>query len=1730
MALPGTKAKRGYVLQRLTKLSTKFHQEVSLDEHAAHAYLQMLQTIKTDLDSTHEKFVNTLNIEDEILKESELYDARLDDIFDMELKVRKIINQSTVKSVPETSKSDKIKVKLPTLNLPTFSGGYAAFPAFKDLFTSAVIVREDLSDSQKLQFLKTTLSGDAEKIIKHFAPTDENFKPAWDLLVKRFDRKGALAAELINKFVDMPTIKAENENEASTQKLMIEGEEILRLLEVNNVGKDAWIIQLFLRKLGPKAVEWWARESTPEKQTVNHFIECITKFLDTLTITQSSSEKSTKTKKDPPATKKSTSCSTTSDVTQLKCPHCNADHSIYKCQKFFQLPVTERWERVKALKLCTNCLRTGHMNNKCVSHNVCRKCCQHHNTLLHRETAHTGFSRDVQNTSSASQISTASQVPTASQVSNVSQTLGNASASTVEETELSSACATATSRYKTRKMVLLPTAIIKIYDAKGREHFVRALLDSTSQDNFVTDKLCKRMGYRRQVISAIISGVNSATSSATQSVSMKIASRYNNFSENCNCIVVPKIVSNLPSHSLAKDSLKLPDNIVLADPWYGVAREVDILLGTSIFYQSIKPEQKSIADSSVILQDTQFGWTVVGQISSSTISESVNCFTLSLSSVCEINELKKLFEQFQSFDKVQLSSLPMSTEEKECEKLFQETTTQDPDGHYVVHYPINAKVNQLGNSYDIAVKRQRSLEYRLDMNPEHKTMYHDFMKDYEETSHMTLKKPEDYNPNQIQCFLPQHTVVRESSVTTKLRTVFDASAKTSTGISLNDCLKVGPNVQDSLHNILQRFRHELIPVVTDVKQMFRMIRVQEEFRQLQQIVYRPDKNKPLRIYELNTVTYGTSSAPFLAQRCIKKLVSDKGSQYPKAAAKMDQIYMDDFIGGSSSVEEAIELQRQLREMFATCGMQLRKWYSNHPDVMSAIQAEDSDAVISFDEDTIPSIRTLGIVWHPQTDTFHFDPIEVPEEVSKRIMLSITMRAFDPIGFIAPITIRGKLIVQKCFENILDWDEEPPDDLANDWTEYCKDIKNISQISLPRYNLHPDAKAYDLYAFSDASEAAFGACVYLRTEINDNEFISHLICAKTKVAPSKQKQTLARLELLGATLLAEIMETLPTALKLPIRDIKCFTDSMIVLHYIRSDDPKRWKTFVANRVAFINERIPFEHWSHITSAKNPADILSRGSSVADLAMNSLWWHGPESVISPSSEEEIDATDLEYSKKGLNTITLATRVEKNIFLEHLENSTTLRSTVRVLSLCMRYISNLKAKKANLPIDRGSLQPGELQNAKLLLAKFVQQETFDSAITALNNETSLPRKLQKLSPFLDQQGMIRVGGRLTNSEMDYSKKYPILLPTNHKFTKFVTQQAHMQAKHGGAQATLGILRQEFWPLRAMNVVNRIIRGCYGCYRLNPETYEQKMGALPSSRVQQARPFHNVSVDYCGPFHLKPLTRKSAPQKIHIAVFICHTTKGIHLEIIMDQSSEDFLKALDRFIATRGVPAEITSDNAKTFIGANNVLQHNAALQSRTSDRGIKWNFIPPRSPSFGGLHEAAVKSFKRRFKSCVGEQQLTYDEMSTLIKSIEACLNSRPITPLSTDPNDFEALTPAHFWNGQALTTLPEPDVREIKLNRLGRYQLICNIRQHFWYRWSTEYLHQLQQRSKWLSAQDSPQIGTFVIMRDTNSPPLQWKIGRISQLHPGADGLTRVVTIKTASGEYKRGISQICKFPY
>lgn len=1603
------------------------------------------------------------------------------------------IRDSTQTDRENSSIASSQTIPLPTVNLPTFSGRYEDWIEFSETFKSVIHENKTLSNIQKFTYLKSSLNGEAAQCIIAIKLSENNYDTAWQTLCERFENKRMIVRNHIKALCDLPQIfKDSRKSVRYMLDTILQHTRSLENLQIPVQHWDDILIYILSNKLDNATYNSW-NDYVPgmDLPTMEQFKKFLTRrcqFLET------NPSKPIVEKDDKRFTKKTFIVSSKS--TNIICSWCNKGHFINQCEEFIKLTISERITQAKSKQLCLNCLRKNHKTNECKS-SSCRKCNMKHNTLLHLN----------------------NQEP---------KNISEKSVDKSEDKRTALHCRTST-------QVLLSTAIVNIEDIWGNFHPARILLDNGSQVNFITKNLVEELYLEKTIVNSPVTGISGNPMKMRQEVTATFNSRTTAYRTSLNFLVIDKITDKIPLNAIhiTTTGIKIPGNIQLADPEFNKSKEIDVLIGAEIFYSLLSIGQIKLCDGKIILQKTCLGWLVTGKVATSSDARETSLCNLTINSID--NTMKK-FWQLENFE----SSKQLYTkEEQACEDIFVETVKRTTEGRFIVNLPLKLDSDYLGNSREIAEKRFLALERKLNYKPELKQQYSDFIHEYINLGHMHKTEENDGY------FLPHHGVVKESSLTTKLRVVFDASCKTTSGYSLNDILMVGPKLQEDLFSILCRFRTHQFVLSADITKMYRQIRINNEQTKLQRILWRDSPEEPLQTYELDTVTYGTASASFLAVRSMQHLAHEEAQNFPIGSRiVLQDFYMDDLLTGAKTFHEAKHLRNEVTTLLQLGGFELRKWTSNLRELVEDIPGSDENfQVLTWDKSS--TIKTLGLQWNPAQDFIEYSAPTTWRDgrVTKRSILSYIAQIFDPLGLMGPIIITAKIIIQRLWLLKLGWDESVPVDIHTNWTEFRKQLNEINLLKIPRKVIYTADSIIEFHGFCDSSEKAYGACIYITSRTNTGETTSRLLCAKSRVAPLK-KQSLPRLELCGATLLAELMDSLLKTICLTPAKISYYTDSTIVLAWIQSEENK-WKTFVANRVSEIQNLTNPNQWYHVKSNENPADVISRGISPSELKTSNLWWHGPNWIVdglSPKNTPVISLEELPEIKSQyiVNTVTVKTNnfgEDNTIFLKY----SSFNKLIAITALCLRFIRNCKVKK----LDRttGLIDINELNSAKERLVLKIQSEYFYEEIERLKKGSDLRKdsRLRFLYPFLDKSDILRVGGRLNNSNLTYDRKHPIILPPNNQFTNLIIECEHKRLLHAGNQSTLAALRQNYWIISGKGAVKRVLRQCITCFKANPKTIQPLMGDLPASRTLPARPFQRCGVDYCGPFMIKEGQRKNCKiTKTYAAIFVCFATKATHIELVRDLTTEAFLNTLRRFISRRGKPSDIYSDNATNFIGANTELKElHRQLTAQISDEtilktlssdNIQWHYIPARSPHFGGLWEAAVKSVKYHLRRIMGNIPLTYEETYSLLVQIEAILNSRPLTPLSDDPNDLSFLSPAHFLIGDSLMAIAEPNLCDLKVNHLSRWQHLQQMRQHFWNRWSKEYLSQLQTRAKWTKrATTTLEPGQLVLLKDDNLPPLQWKTGRIVEVHPGQDDIVRAATVQTTTGRSKRATNRLCVFP-
>ncbi|GFU81462.1 integrase catalytic domain-containing protein [Trichonephila clavipes] len=1129
--------------------------------------------------------------------------------------------------------------------------------------------------------------------------------------------------------------------------------------------------------------------------------------------------------------------------------------------------------------------------------------------------------------------------------------------------------------------------------------WVRCLLDVGSQSCLCARACAEKLQLKMEKINTMVSCVNDASMVVKNCVKTSVTNKAKTFESELMLLVVNKITGLIPNKVIDVD-VNASEFVPLANDKFNIPDRIDMLLGAEIFYELLKPGKFYCDNSRLVLQNTVFGYVVSGSVDQVTENR-VHC------GLIVDDDLNKTLKKFCEIEGVHIEP-KVDTEVSLCEDHFVRTQRRNCEGRYVVSMALNKDPSCLGNSKDIAIRRLNSLWKRLSRDFRYLCLYAEFLKEYEELGHLERVVESSEPPTHY--YIPHHGVLCPEKLTTKLRIVFNGSSPTTTGISLNDILLKG-EVKEDVFEKISRFRRHKFAFTTDIQKMYRQILINPDQQDLQRIIWKHGLDAEILTYRLKTVTYGLSNAPFLAIRTLRQLAKDEKSRFPLASETLlYDTYMDDIVSGAPDLETAQQLQSQLKDTLQSCGMNLHKWSSNSPELLNS--SLSSDAEHSFSTDIDLSVKTLVISWKPFEDCFVFKvSVSAKHIYTKREVLSVIAKLYDPLGFLGSVIAKGKVFLQQLWQCKLDWDDVLRNSIANEWREFVT-LKCIEEVKINRFIMADNNVRIVLQGFADASEAPYGTVVCLQCLLHNGAAKVSILASKSRAAPI-QVISIPRLELGACVSLAQLVKKIRSNLRLNISDIVLHTDSTIALAWLNTP-ANRLKTFLVNRVAKLQELTEGFQWNHVPSVLNPADLVSRGLRPCDLPNLRLWWHGPQFLEKGKlSSEETSLSPVKELKTG-------------------SSSDIITSSVCVSTNCVSSILST------------------------LLCK-------------------------------NSDGLLRVGGRLSNSEFPYVNKHPAILTGNHNLTVQILAHFHRKNLHTGASSLLHYVREKFWPLNGRSLCRKVVHECLVCFKSRHLVTSQLM--------------------------------------------------AIHIEIVSDLTSDAFIATLKRLFSRRGKCAKLYSDNGKTFVGANKELKRFLKLIKDSDDNlagflsaeGIEWKFILPRAPSFGGLWKASVKSIKYHLKRVVSGSNFTYEEFLTVCIQIQGILNSRPLCPLSSNSDDLNALTPAHLLIGRSMTSVVEPNLIELKENALKKWQRITRLVQLIWNKWHRCYLSELQQRNKWQFKKQNVKLGDLVVIIEDNMPTFKWPLGRSTEIYSGSDALIRVVKVKTQFGEYKRAISRVCLLP-
>ncbi|KAL5020965.1 hypothetical protein ScPMuIL_000120, partial [Solemya velum] len=1412
-----------------------------------------------------------------------------------------------------------------------------------------------------------------------------------------------------------------------------------------------------------------------------------------------------------------------------RCVIHNASHKPSDCLAFQKLPMDDKWKLLQENNLCFRCCNTDkHRRYMCKETVKCAECnSDRHVTAMHvdpqaRRPANHGGESSVLNSSS----------------------LANVTSKCTEICFPGKSCA---------KIVLVDVTNSTSPGKKLRSY---AILDEQSNKTLARKELFDAFDIQSQPENynmsscggKIIMSGRRGTGFCVEALDGNTVLHLPTVIE---CDEIPNNREEIPTPEVAMQYSHLQpiaDKMAPFDPY----SEILLLIGRDqmeahhVIEQTLGPSDKPYA------QKLRLGWVVVGETClgqahapTSTVSSmktylrpddrasimmpcesDIHIREVALPSVQDRGDLigHSVFRRTENDDDPGLS-----IEDKAFLECMDKHFATDDSGSWIAPLPFRASRPSLPNNRALALHRAKTLETSLKKDAAKKEHLFTFMETLLDSGH--AEKTPQLKQEDERWYLPLFGVYHPKKKD-RIRGVFDSSAQYN-GISLNDVLLSGPDLTNSLVGVLMRFRKECVGITADIQQMFYCFLVTPEHRDYLRFLWYEDNDfeKGLVDYRMRVHVFGNSPSPAVATYGLHKTAEEAEPIYGSDVTELVKrnFYVDDALTSQHTSNQAVKLLSKTQSALRDFGnLRLHKIASNSEEVLKAFPVTDLVEVKVGDENLQ---RSLGLIWDTQEDVFRFNLEIDTQPFTRRGVLSLVNSIFDPLGFIAPVTIQGKLLLRKFMSAGQDWDDPFQAKDKEEWESWKNSLTELKSFHIPRtyVDISPSqAVRRELHVFSDASESAIAAVAYMNVVLDDGTSKVGFVIGKSKVAPT-HGHTIPRLELCAALMAVEVAELCLKQLDLKINQLKFYTDSKVVLGYIQNEK-RRFYVYVTNRVERIRKSSHPDQWNYVPTHLNPADVGTRTLHAREL-QDSAWICGPtvflqRSTQTPQPAENFDLVDPEQDEEirpKANVTVLKTAVESSSLSDlgthRYERFSTWRKLIEAITLLKARLGGIKHKTVEA-----------FEISERFVIRTVQHEVYQPEIQCLRDGQNLPKKssILALDPFLDSHGLLRVDGRLRKmgDTTNVAVKHPLILPKRHHVSMLLVRHYHEEVKHMGRHLTEGALRSAgLWIIGGKRLISSMISKCVTCRKLRGKMQIQKMRDLPDDRLEPSPPFSHVGLDTFGPWPV--VTRKTrggqASSKRWAIIFTCLVTRAVHIEIVEEMSSSAFINALRRFIAIRGNVRVLRSDRGTNFVGATDSLRidsisvEDKPVKDFLYNTGTVWIFNPPHSSHMGGVWERMIKTTRRILDSMLLEMSgkaLTHDVLTTLMAEVSSIINARPLVPVSTDPESPQVLSPSTL-----LTMKSDHRVQSFTLKDVGvkdmykcQWKQVQYLADRFWCKWKKEYLSTLQTRVKWRQTCKNVMNGDVVLLRDNETHRNEWPMGVVVNAIPSKDMCVRKAEIR------------------
>ena len=1594
-------------------------------------------------------------------------ELELDVFLDMQLEVEEVLKsleppKQVGKGNDPEAERKTLDAKLIKLPITKYDGDPLKWLEFWEQFDIAVNSR-NLESVVKFSYLREYLSGKAAAVIRGIPIKAENYEVAVEKLKKEYGSDAKVRSAHIKAIRDIQQVQSVSNLPKLRQFYEVVATNYASLESLGYESHIMCLVEETIMKL-PRIARYEITKGDREwtKWGFKEFLERLWEYLRACEDIEPSfqPEKDTgkrESSKTYPVRPRPENATILSTTSRTRsCVYCNeTGHRSTECTKL-KTP-QERKTFLQQNHRCYNCTGTRHVTKDCRSTRACTHCNERHHSSICRKQGE------------------------------------------VEQKEPSLHISNGPVAYQT-------------VQAKIGGILCRALLDSGSGQSYVSKEHARKLDVKPcREESRVIGTVNGdmqvecpVYELEVQGVGERSQTKFTTQFARLNISVLSAVPNVHPE--IAKENYRHLQDIKFSDTSSKGVLPIHAILGVKDYAHIKMGNIRKGNEGDPIAEETALGWTLMGHIGEA--KEQKTHINLTIDKERTIQEdAKRLWD---------LDVLGIKDDE-EAYAEFKDSIKQNEDGRYCVKLPWKQGNYYLPDNRNLAEQRVKSQLKRMSKQPELLKEYDEIIKQQEENG-IIEPVPDKPDGDRIH-YVPHHCVVREQAESTKVRIVYDASAKERKyAKSLNDCLHIGPALQPLLYDILLRLRLHRTVLIGDIKKAFLQIEVAPEDRDVLRFLWVEnilDEQPTIRELRFKRVIFGAGPSPFLLNATLHHHLKKYDTDPAFVKQVLKSLYCDDFIGGADTPEELLELKTKLEQRLKDAKFEMHKWKTNDQLIAEACLTEEEGTT-----------KVLGVSWNTVTDNMSVSYSHVLENdhtLTQRGLLKTTASIFDPLGIASPVTIIAKMIYHEVCLAKAGWDTEISSDQVKLWESWIRNLAKHPELEFSRCIIkHPDEPVLDikLHGFADASLKACAAAIYLQVTQPSETYVQ-LLTAKSRV--SKPGLTVPRLELIAAQMLTKMMKQVQEALEdIKISEVHAWSDSKTVLCWLKNHG--EWKQFVRLRVDQILQESNIK-WHYVNTKDNPADIASRGMHIQQLTSNQLWWNGPPWINDQDSWPhlpEIEATEeseVEVRHKSTTAATVEVKPEGLEAVIDLQRYNSQHKVIRITAWIYRFINNARKKRNNRvhsSLSTEEIRAAESRWMQHVQAKIKQHESFQQLTQQLN--------------LKEENGILRCHGRLEHAEIETK---PVLLPRNHAFTELAIKDAHRRVLHFGVSITLAELRQRYWVPKGRQAVKKIIRECQHCANLSAKPLAAAATAsLPECRVKPGHAFETVGVDFAGPFYC---SNGKKTTKAYITLFTCATSRAVHIEPVQDMSATTFKQSLKSLITRRGMPSKMISDNAQTFKSTAKwlkKLKKNAAVNDFLQAKGIDWQFNVARAPWWGGFFERLIGLVKSCLIKILGRAKISFKEFKESLLDVEAVLNNRPLTYLDEELGP-EALTPNHLIHGRRIPTLAweQPDSND-EAEATNRLKHLQKQLEHFWKRWNREYIASLREHHRWNAKkpQKSLKKGAIVLIQQEGMSRSRWKLGRVDRLIEGKDGVVRGAVLKVVTNDrvytVERPLQKLC----